>query len=46
MYNLYIYVPLYVGGSKGKAGINLKYYSENSNTFEMYPGKVMHIIGG
>ena len=41
-----IYVPLCVGGSKGKAGIHLKYYPENRDTFEMYPGKVMHIIGG
>ena len=31
---------------KGKAGIHLKYYPENKDTFEMYPGKVMHMIGG
>ena len=42
---IYIYVPLCVGGSKGKAGIHLKYYPENRDTFEMYPGKVMHMIG-
>ena len=39
------YVPLCVGRSKGKAGMHLKYYPENRDTFEMYPGKVMHIIG-
>ena len=41
-----MYVPLCVGGSKGKVGIHLKYYPENRDTFEMYPGKVMHTIGG
>ena len=40
------YVPLCVGGSKGKVGIHLKYYPENRDTFEMYPEKVMHMIGG
>ena len=30
-----------MGGSKGKAGIHLKYHPENKDTFEMYPGKVM-----
>ena len=40
------YVPLCVGVPKGKAGIHLKYYSENRDAFEMYPGKVMHMIGG
>ena len=44
--NCYIYVPLCVGGSKGKAGIQLKYIPEKRDTFEMYPGKVMHIIRG
>ena len=44
--NYNIYVPLCVGGSKVKAGIHLKYYSENRDTFKMYPGKVMHMIGG
>ena len=44
--NLYNYVPLCVGGSKVKAETHLKYYPENRDTFEMYPGKVMHIIGG
>ena len=39
-------VPLCVGGSKGKVGIHLKYYPESRDTFEMYPGKVMHMIGG
>ena len=34
------------GRIKGKAGIHLKYYPENRDTFEMYPGKAMHIIGG
>ena len=35
------------GRIKGKkAGIHLKYYPENRDTFEMYPGKVMHMIGG
>ena len=41
-----IYVPLCVGRSKEKAGIHLKYYPENRDTFEMYPGKVIHIIAG
>ena len=41
-----LYVPLCVGRSKGKVEIPLKYYPENRDTFEMYPGKVMHIIGG
>ena len=41
-----LYVPLCVGGSKGKAGIHLTYYPESRDTFEMYPGKVMHMIGG
>ena len=40
------HVPLCVGGSKGKAGIYLKYYAENRDTFEMYLRKVMYIIGG
>ena len=52
------YVPPCVGRSKGKAGIHLKYMyhfawadqrksrAENRDTFEMYPRKVMHIIGG
>ena len=40
----YLYVSLCVGGSKGKAGIDLKYYPENRDTFEIYPGKVMRII--
>ena len=35
---IYLYVPLCVGGSKGKAGIHLKYYLENRDTFEMYLG--------
>ena len=35
------------GWVKGKiAGILLKYYPEKRNKFEIYPGKVMHIIGG
>ena len=38
--------PLCMGRSKGKAGIHLKYYPENRDTFEIYPGKVMHMIGG
>ena len=46
-----MYVCMYVcttlrGLIKGKAGIHLKYYPENRDTFEMYPGKVMHMIGG
>ena len=40
-----LHVPLCVGGSKEKAGIHLKYYPESRDTFEMYPGKVMHMIG-
>ena len=43
---LYTYVPLCVGRSKGKAGIHLKYYPDNKDTFEMYPRKVMHMIDG
>ena len=34
------------GQINGKAGIHLKYYPENRDTFQMYPGKVMHMIGG
>ena len=41
-----LHIPLYMGGSKSKARILLKYYLENRNTFEMYPGKVMNITGG
>ena len=40
------YFMVCVGGSKGKAGIHLKYYPENGDAFKMYPGKVMHMIGG
>ena len=39
-------VPLCVGGSKAKAGIQLKYIPEKRDTFQMYPRKVMYIIGG
>ena len=39
-------VSLCLGGSKGKAGIQLKYIPENRDTTEMYPRKVMHVIGG
>ena len=46
LYIILLYVPLCVSGSKGKAGIHLKYYLENRDTFEMYPRKVMHMIGG
>ena len=35
--NYIIYVSLCVGGLKGKAGIHLKYYPGNRDTFEMYP---------
>ena len=41
---LLYYVPLCVGGSKGKAGIHLKYYPERRDAFEMYPGKSMHML--
>ena len=40
-----VYIPLCVGGSKGKAGTQLKYIPEKMDTFEMYPRKIMHIIG-
>ena len=46
LYIICTYVLLCVGRSKGKAGIHLKYYPKNRDTFEMYPGKVMHMIGG
>ena len=39
-------VPLCMGRSKEKAGIHLKYYPDNRDTFEMYHGEIMHIIGG
>ena len=42
MYN----VSLCVGGSKGNAGIQLISIPEKRDATEMYPGKVMHIIGG
>ena len=32
--------------SKGKAGIQLKYIPEKRDGFEMYPEKVVHMIGG
>ena len=35
-----------MGRSKGKAGTQLKYIPEKRDTFEIYPRKVMHIIGG
>ena len=41
-----MYVPLCMGGSKGKAGIHLKHYPKNRDTFDMYPRKIMHMIGG
>ena len=37
---------LCVGGSKGKAGMQLKSIPEKRDATEMYPGKVMHMIGG
>ena len=43
--NYIINASLCVGGSKGKAEIPLK-GAEKRNTTEMYPRKVMHIIGG
>ena len=44
---LYILICITLCGRvKGKAGIHLKCYPENRDTFEMYPGKVMHMIGG
>ena len=46
LYVVKCHVPLCVGRSKGKAGIHLKYYPENRDAFEMYPRKIMHIIGG
>ena len=42
---VYVCITLH-GQIKGKAGIHLTYYSENRDTFEIYPGKVMHMIGG
>ena len=42
----HMHVPLCAGRSKGKAGIHLKYNPEKRDTFEMYLGKVMHMIGG
>ena len=41
-----VYVPLCVGRSKENAGIHLKYYPENRDTFEIDPGKVMYMIAG
>ena len=41
-----IYVPPRAGRSKGKAGTQPKYITEKRDTTEMYPGKVMHRIGG
>ena len=38
-------VLLCVGRSKGKAGIQLKCIPGKRDKTEMYPGKVMHIIG-
>ena len=39
------YVTFCVGVSNGKAGIQLKCIPEKKVTTEMYPRKVMHIIG-
>ena len=33
-------------GSQGKAGIQLKCIPERKDTTKIYPGKVMHVIGG
>ena len=41
----YTYITLH-GQIKGKSRDTLKYYPENWDTFEMYPGKVIHMIGG
>ena len=46
LYDLPLDVSLCVDRSKGKAGIQLKYIPEKRDTFEVYPGKVMNIIGG
>ena len=35
-----------MGGSKGKAGMQLKYIPGKRDTTEMYPVKVMRMIGG
>ena len=40
------YVSLYMGGSKGKAGMQVKRIPEKRGTNEMHPEKVIHIIGG
>ena len=40
-----MYVSLCVGRLKDKAGIQLKCIPEKGDTTEMYPRKVMHIIG-
>ena len=39
-------VSLCMGGSKGKAAIQLKSIPEKRDTTEMYPGTVMHVISG
>ena len=41
-----MHISICVGGSKGQAGIKLKCIPGNRATTEMYPEKVMHIIGG
>ena len=40
------FVPPYVGGSKGKAAIKLKYIPEKIETFDIHLGKAMHVIDG
>ena len=40
----FVNVSLCMGGSKGKAGIQLKCIPVKRDTTEMHPGKVMHII--
>ena len=39
-YSVVYYVSLCVGGSKDKAGIQLKCIPEERDTAEMYPGKL------
>ena len=38
-----MYVPLCVGRSKGKAGLQLEYIPKQRDTNKLYPGKVLHM---
>ena len=42
---IYIHISLCLGGSKKTTGIQLQCIPEKRDTNQMYPGKVMYLIG-